>query len=199
MANFRDFKFDQSEVSAMAVDTDNGQYLWIAFKQKDGVCLLKKVSAHDLSQTYFSVSVPVTSINAMVILNSVIYLAVTDSTYAIYAYSTSSPLSGSLLYTLAELNLVESPIAMVANTTNFYLLTAGESSGEPAQIAILDSDGNYVETIDLLQSAILVKYAISFTIDDDDNFWVVTENDPSELYRVFNQYSAWQIQENILP
>jgi hypothetical protein len=197
MAKFRDFKFDYSEVSAVAVDTSNGQFLWIAFKQKSGACLLRKVSAHDLSQVYFSMSLPVTSINAMIVLGSVIYLAVTDTTYAVYAYYTSSPLSGLIVFTKAEMNLNESPITMTSDASNVYFLTQGIS--DPAQIASIDSGSSYVSTIDLTESGLEVKNAVSLTADDSGDFWVITSDEPIGLYRVFFSSGSWTLQETFLP
>ena len=197
MANFRNYNFDQSEVAAIALDTTNGHFLWIAFVQKDGACLLKKVAAHDLSQTYFSISVPVTSINAICVFGSNIYVAVTDSTYAIYVYNLSTPFTSYSLFTKAELSLTEAPIEITSDATNIYFLTAGVS--DTAQIVQLDSYSFYITTIDLIESGLEIRNAVSFTIDASSNLWVVVSAIPGELYRVFLQSGSWQLQRTELP
>lgn len=198
MANFRNYQFNQSEVTAIAIDTYGGQFLWIAFTQKDGTCRLQKVSAHDLTQVYFTLELEVDSINCMKVLDQLIYIGVTHATDAVYAYYISAPLSYVSIFTKSELSLTESPIAVTSTATYVYFLTPGSESGNEAQIVNFDNAGSTVETINLTESGLLVSNAVSVTIDASDNLWVVTSSNPAELYRVFYESSTWQLQQTIL-
>ena len=198
MDNFRDYKFNQSQITALAIDTNNGQFLWIAYAKKDGLCLLQKVSAHDLNQVYFSIPMDVDSINSMIILGSTLYVAVTHALEAVYLFDVATPLTVEIRFYKEDFSFTESPIAVISGPNKVYCLTPGTGSGDISQIAILDDTGNYVETIDLQQSAIQVKNAISLALDTSNNIWVVTDGDPTKLYRVFFQSGGWIIDETIL-
>jgi len=194
MPNFTDYRFSQSKVVAQAID---GQYLWIAYELKDSVCLIRKVSAHDLTQIYFSISLSVTSINAMKVLNGIVYVGVTHATTAFYLLATGNPISSQTIITRSAVLIDESSIAVTASATNVYFLSPGNQSGNNAQIVSFDIDGYYVETIELLKSGIVVSNAISIAVDSSDNLWVVTTSDPTELYRVYFQSGGWEIQQTI--
>ena len=198
MATFRDYQFDYSEVMAIAGDTYGGQFLWIAFKLKNGTCRLQKVSAHDLSQAYFTLELAVDSINCMKVIGQLIYVGITHATDAVYAYYTAAPLSSVSIFSKSELSLNESPIAVTSNSTYVYFITAGASSGNEAQMVYFDDSGNAVETVDLTESGLAIIDAVSVTIDASDNLWIVTSADPAELYRVFFQSGGWQLEETIL-
>jgi len=198
MADFKNYQFAYSEVSAIATDIYGGQFLWIAYKLKAGTCRLEKVSAHDLTQVYFTIELAVTSINCLKVLDQLLYVGVTHATNAVYVYAVNAPLTSVSIYTKSELTLTEAPIAITVDATYAYFLTAGATLGNEAQIVSFDTSGSTVETINLTQSGILVQNAISITIDSNDNLWVITTADPTELYRVFYQSGAWQIQETIL-
>jgi hypothetical protein len=198
MAIYKSYQFDWSEVTAIAVDDTNGHYLWIAFKAVDGACLLKKVSAHDLSQTYYAISVPVTSINHLIVLGNYVYASVTDATYAIYSYYTSSPLSIYSTFTKTALSITEDIIGCCKSTTNVYFATTGDISAEEAKIVSINSTAAYVETIALAESGIFAQNVSSITIDALNNLWVIDSGDPARLYRVYYSSGAWHIAETIL-
>lgn len=197
MADFRNYQFTYSEVSAIAVDTNTGQFLWIAFTLKDGTCRLQKVSARDITQVYFTLELAVTSINSIKVLDDYLYVAVTHATTAVYVYNTTTPLSNVTLFTKTDLSISESPIAIAISATIVYILTPGLLSGEEAKLITFNVNGSFIETVDLLESGLMVTNAVSLTVDSNDNIWIVTSSDPSSLYRVF--YSGtWQLQETIL-
>lgn len=197
MAQFNSYQYNQAQITAIAIDTTNGQFLWIAFAKVGTTCMLKKVSANDISQVYFSQSFTVDSINAIQIIGDVIYIAVTHATIAAYAMAVASPLTIQLPFTKTTLGVDEAPICGTQDSTQIYFLTPGTDSGENAKIVTFDNAGAFVETIDLQESGMTVTNATSFTIDSDSDFWVVTENSPSELYRVFYESGGWQLQETI--
>jgi hypothetical protein len=197
VANFRDYLFTRSQVTTMVVDQNSGNYLWIAYTAVAGECLIQKVSAFDLTQVFFSVSLPVTSINDMKILGTFLYVAVIHATIAVYKISVTNPLSSQTTYTKTTLGITESPIAITISSPVVYFLTPGNISGENSKLVLFTS-GNYDETVDLTESAILIDNAVSLTVDGDDNIWIVTSDDPANLYRVFFQSGGWHIQETIL-
>ena len=139
----------------------------------------------------------VTSINSIVILGPLLYVAVTHATEAVYLFDIGAPLSEEIRFFKSDLSLTESPIEVVSSITNVYFLTPGNESGNVAQIAVIDDAGEYVETINLIQSPIEITNAISLAVDSNEYLWVVTDGDPTKLYRVFFQSAEWQIQETI--
>lgn len=198
MANFRDFKFDWSQVTAIATDTLSGQFLWIAYTLKNGTCLLKKVSAHDLTQVYFSVPLSVTAITNLFILGTNIYASVTHSTYALYSLSLSAPFTTQNAWTKTELGIAEEFCAGALGASDLYLLTPGILSGEYARIVSINSGGSFIETIDLQKDLITVLDAVSVTVDSNDDLWVVDSQSPTHLFRIYSESGAWKIEENIL-
>lgn len=197
MTTFKDYKFTQSEVSAIAVDTNSGEFLWIAYTLKAGTCLLRKVAAHDLTQVYFSISLPVLAINDMKLLGTKLFVAISHATLGAYVITVTNPLSSQTTITLSSMGIVESPIAIGIGATKTYFLTPGVLSGENARLILFNSSGTYNSTVDLTESALVVLNAVSLTVDASENIWVVTSADPAELYRVFFS-GTWQLEETIL-
>lgn len=198
MSTFRDYKFSATEVSAITIDTANSNYLWIAFKKNsDGVCILRKVSAFDLTQTYFQLNFSVDLISRMKIANGLIFIAVTHATIMGFAISLSNPLTSQTTINLPG-GLVEHPVDIGVGATHVYYLFPGDLSGVNAKIVNVTNTGTFVETIDLLQSAILVKNARGITVDGSENLWTVTDTDPANLVRVYKVSSTWTLAETPL-
>lgn len=191
MTNFKAYRYDQSLITATATD---GNYIWIAFTNVDGNCLLKKVSGHDLSQVYFSVPLAVEAITNLFVLGEFVYACVTDDDYVLYSLYTSAPFSLQYAYTKAEFGITEEFINGCVNTTDLYLLTPGNDSGTNAQIVNIDSDATFVELIDLNDEETVIN-ANSLTIDGDGDIWVTTEGDPTIIYRVYYESAQWKITE----
>jgi len=196
MANFKDYLFNQSQITTIVVDQNSGNFLWIAYTAVDGECLLQKVSASDLTQVFFSVYLPVTSINSIKILGTFLYAAVTHATIAVYKISVTTPLTSQTTYIKSTLGITESPIAITTSATVVYFLTPGIISGEEAKLVLFTS-GSYDETVDLIESAILIDNAVSLTVDSNEDIWIVTSDDPTKLYRVFFT-TGWEIEETTL-
>ena len=211
MNYFSDYKYSLTKVTAIALDESivGNPYIWIAFAQNsNGVCLLKKVSSSNLSQVYYTISVPATSINAMLVVNSKIFLAVTpllSGTYQnafLWAYSVTNPLTqwtyinkpiGS-----GDLEITESAIALTTDGTSYvYALTPGIESGTVATIVQATIANIYNATIPLEVSAVLVRDASCITIDASNNLWISTNTSPSSLIRVWNT-GVWNIEETLL-
>lgn len=199
MSFFRDYQYDLTEVTAICVDTTNSNYLWLAFAQNNnGICLLKKVSAFDLSQVYYTVSVAVTRINAMVVTNGLIFLAVTHATIFSLAYSVTNPLT-----TFTSINkpvgVTESPTAITTGNSAFvYFLTPGVASASVSYVVQVTNVHVYSATIELLVSGVMVRDASSITIDGSNNLWVTTNTRPTNLIRVWKVGLVWNIEETVL-
>lgn len=194
--NFTDYRYNLTNITALAVDTNNGKYVWLAFANQGGSCLLKKVSAFNMNQVYYTITVPVTSINAMLVTNSQVFLAVTHSTIFNYAYSVTNPLTSSVFINKPS-GVVESPIGIGLDGSALYFLTPGVSSAEPSKLIHVNSSNSYIETISLEASGILITDASCITVDTSHNIWVATSTNPSILARVWNS-SGWHIEETRL-
>lgn len=199
MSTFRDYQYNLTDVTAVCVDTTNSNYVWIAFAQNsNGVCLLKKVSAYDLSQVYYTVSVPVTKINSMAVTNGYIFLAVTHATIFAMAYSLTNPLT-----TFTTINypsgIVESPIQVLVNGTSVYFLTPGLSTHD-ATIVITSNALVYSSTIGLMESGMSFHSATAFTVNSTTgDFWVVASTTPVKLLRVYQIYGgSWNFALSLL-
>lgn len=199
MSNFRDYKFSLKEVSAICADEANGEFLWIAFKKNSsGVCVLRKVSAHDLTQTYFTLNVSVDAINALQIFNGIIFLAVDHSTISLFAYSISNPLTNS--YTVNRpAGITENAIKIGVGAANVYYLTPGLLSATTAKLISFSASPipTFVETVTLQQSAINVTNAKAITVDGSENVWVGTNTSPVNLIRAWKVTGVWHLSESI--
>lgn len=199
MATFRDFQFSHSTISDIATDTNNGNFLWIAFAQYNDTCRLQKVSANDPSQVYFTIELDVDSINRIMVLDDRLFVSVTHVVYSVYVYSVNTPLSSYSIFTTSELSLNSTLVDVTANATNIYFVSEATGSSETAQIVSFDTNGNHDETIELSYDSIVVANAISITIDSSDDMWVVTNTNPSYLYRVYFESGGWKISDTELP
>jgi hypothetical protein len=189
MSSFKSYQFNQSQVSAMATD---GMYIWLAFSTTVGECVLKKVSGRDLSQVYFSVSLPVESITNLFVLGDYIYATIVAETYVLYRLSTSSPFTSQNAYTKSELSISEYFISGVTDGTNLYLLTPGIESGINAKVVVIDDSGYLLETVDLNGDEI-IEDANSIAVDNNDNLWITTSGALTNIYRVFYESAQWKI------
>ena len=194
MSLIKNFNFSEKEVSAIAIDEVSRNFLWIAFKQNTlGNCVIKKVSAFDLYQTYFNVNLAVTEIVKLGPTSPYIFAAVQNNTNYAYRYSLSNPLASPTAMARPS-GVNENPVDFVIGTSNIFFLFPGSISGEVAKIVKTSLSGTFVETIDLEQSGDQVLNAKSITIDTNDNLWVVTYTDPSELVRVYDPGSGYILQ-----
>jgi hypothetical protein len=183
-----------SNVTAVCSDTTNGNYLWVAFAAVSGVCLLKKCSAMNPLQVYYTVSVPVSNINAMVVANGYIFLSVNHASIFSYAYSVSNPLT-----TFNSMNrpsgITESSVALAVGASNIYFLTPGETTATPAKIVSTTQLNVYVETVQLHVSGFYAVSASGITVDNNANIWVVTHTAPVQLVRAWKVSGVWHIQD----
>jgi hypothetical protein len=188
MTLIKKYNFTEKEISDIVVDTNNSEYLWVAFKQDaSGNCALKKVSANNPLQTYFDIDIATNEIMRLVVSGAYLYVALNDTTYFGQIYSVSNPLSSVTSITIPS-GITEVPVDLLVDSYLYFLLP-GNLSGTNAKICVFSTAGVFSETIDLPG----INNASAFTIDTNDNLWIVTNEDPVKLIRVWFDVT-WQIQ-----
>ena len=197
MPTFNSYQLAQSKVTAIAVDTNNGNYVWIAYEQENTFCLIQKVSAINPKSVYYSISLPVTSINSMCVCGINLFVAVTDSVKSGYIISVTSPLSTQTTILKSAISGDSSPIAVVASANYAYFLTQGTTY--TSQISYFTSLGVWQTTINLSKYSIAVYNSVSLTVDANENLWIINNTSPTHLFRVwFQSGGLWDIQQTIL-
>lgn len=174
----------------------NGDYIWISFLSSTNIVRLKKTSAFDLKQNYYSLTVPVDKITRMKIgAGSNIFAIVEDDTYLVSRYSTSNPI-GSYTHIAIPVGVNEYPIDLAVGASKAYILTPGAASGENAKL-IITTTSAVSQTVDLTT----ITNARSLTLDDSENIWIVTYDSPAKLVKVYDigggnySYQSWNIEE----
>lgn len=195
MAIYKNYDYADKQVVKVITDTNSGNYLWIAFAINSTTCLLKKVSAFDPNVVYFSEEITVNKINTMIVVGDYLFLGIEDGTNFIYRYSVFAPGTTPLQVALPT-GIIEAPVDVVLNGSTLYWLFPGTESGENAKIVLTDDSGTFIETIDLNQSGVIVTKASSIASDGTD-LWVVNDDNPSKIYRIYSS-GGWNITENNL-
>lgn len=184
MSQFKNYQYDEKEISSLIVDASGSNFVWIAFKKNDeGNCLLKKVSANDPSQIYYTLEIATNEITKLKISNDFLYLALDDSSNIGKKYSLTQPLTN---YTDIELpsGINEAPIDLIIDGSFLYYLIPGNISGEIAKIVKMTTNGTFLTTIDLEDGINFATNAVSFLIDNVGLIWVVTKTNPTFLIKV---------------
>ena len=193
---FTNYNFDLTEVSYVKALL-SGSYRWVLLCfNKDTSCYIKKVDWNNLYTTFYTKTLEVDSINAIEIADYYYaYVAVEDD--SIFAYKLAV-VGGTLTSIPMPSEANESPIA-VAYVSELEgstivkkpcFLTPGGVSGEPAKI-FKYYNTTLEEVIELEHSGELITNAVSFTVDNNNELWVVTSDNPAKLVRVY-QDSALQ-------
>ena len=182
---FKSYNYNLKRISDVLSDDSGTKYLWVAFdKDTDGICHLYKVSAHNPLQIYYDLELEVEAINKLYIDGNYIYLALDDSQYIGYRYSKGTPLTSYLAIDLPS-GISEAPIDLVVKDSYIYFLLPGIISGTIASIVKMSVSGTLDEIIELQKSGEIINNAKSITIDTNDNIWIVTNESPSKLVRVY--------------
>lgn len=182
---FRNYNYDEKEVTALCFDDYGNGYIWIAFAKNDeNKCLLYKTAPFNLYQTYFEIEYEVDRINRIIKQGSYLYMAIEDETYFGYRTSITSPTTYN--YTIAyPSGINESPIDVVyhADDGRIYFLTPGSASGEVAKVCKFSTSGTYYTTINLTAGGEDIHDAVSLVSDETD-LWVIAKTDPTKLVRI---------------
>jgi len=174
---------------------DGTSSVWIAYAVNNvGVCHLQKVSALDLNQVYFDVSVTANEIINMVICGTYICLLFDNSTptYIGRLYKLTSP--STIKYSLIrQADVDEEPVDLSYSSldTQVNILLPGESSATNAKIYRYSAiSGSYQNTMAVRVGDIGIVDARSITHDSSDNQWIVTHTDPVKLIRMYFESGA---------
>lgn len=192
MPIIRSVRYNQSEVTAIALDTNSGQYLWIAFKKDShGNCRILKVSANDLNQIYFDFELAVEAIKTLSVKGSYLIVAVDHASNYLYLYSLANPLVNPTIKTRPS-GVNEAPVAFTDDGTDLWWLFPGEAD-QVAQIVRTTTTGSFQETIPLQNNEQDIHNAKSI-VAQDGNLWVVTYEAPVKLIRAYQTDGLWMIQ-----
>ena len=189
--NFKNYNFNKKQVTALVSDTNNGEYLWIAFAKDEttGKCTLRKVSAHKPSQVFYGIDLSVDKITRLKIKGNSIYVAVEHSTIMGYKILTANPLTSQVAIN-RPVSLNESPVDIGVGANNLYYLFPGNISGEVTNIVIIGLDGVVEDTIELQDGGDIVKFATGITVDDNENLWICTYTNPVNIVRIWENSGA---------
>ena len=181
MTLIKNYNYSESDITFLTVDNANGQYIWIGFAQDaSGNCALKKVSANNPLQTYFSIDIATTEIKKGYVFSSYIYLALDDASLIGKRYSLLNPLTVYDSFSLPA-GITEAPIDILVSGLNVYFLIPGSISGSYAKVCIFSLAGVFSETVNLST----VNDANTMTIDGNGDLWVATDESPSSYVRVY--------------
>lgn len=192
MSLIKKYNYEESKISSIINDAYGGPYLWLAFESLTDTCLLKKVSAFDPYQTYYNLDIPASKIVKMYTdTTSYLYMAVENSSYLGYRYQKNNP-NGTVVNYTRPSGLLEMPIDILLDNTYVYFLMPGKITGEVSKIIKYTKSGTYNQTIILTKSGEDIKNAIGFTLDGD--IWIVTDENPSRLVRVYDAGGYYDFQ-----
>lgn len=198
MTIIRHFTFDEPRISHLVVDEDES-FVWLAFEQdSDGICHLKKVSAHDFDQVYFDIEIEVDVIvDVKLPGNGYIYVVYKQpNTYIFTRYSTSNPFTTYTNYSKPYGIPTPLEIANFSSDDSTFVLLPDHSGGYQARILHYSFGGTYLEVInisDLLHSSETLNDITSMTSDVDDNLWLVTYTNPVKLARIWFASGGWNM------
>jgi len=180
---------NDKQITALASDINNSA-IWVAFDiNVDGSVILERQSAFDPVQSFFSIDVSkdingndrtVTKIVDLDIYLTNIYACYNDTALFGEKFSLTNALS-SRTEIEKPVSVIENPIGITANANGIFILTPGNASATDAEVHVFSLSGTFDETIVLTG----INNAISLSSDDNDEVWVVTNNSPSELIRIF--------------
>lgn len=184
MANRRINFSDNERVTAIIAE-EITPAVWVAFAQNnDGEVTLQKASAFQPDQIYFTITREVDNIKAMTSSSSNIYAIYEDDVEFAELFSITNPHSDFTGITF-PVGVIESPVDIFCDDTYVWILTPGSTSGQTAKLIRYNLTLSSHTVIDLDTSGNEVTDAISLTVDDDGDVWIVTHTDPSTFVRVF--------------
>ena len=184
--NFKNYNYDKKPVTALVTDTLNGEFLWVGFAKdaSTGTCTLRKVSAHNPNQVFYTITLEVDKIVRLKIKDNSIYVAVEHSTIMGYRILTTNPLTSQTVI-LKPVSIVESPVDIGVGDIYIFYLFPGDISGENSKIVKIGITGTIEETIDLIQNPEIVIKARGITVDAIGDMWVCTYTHPAKLVRIY--------------
>ena len=182
MTTISTYSFEENEITAMCI---TGEYFWVAYQGSGGNSILHKKNVRNPNTTYYEITVPVDKIVRITADTTYIYLAVEDDTYIAYRYKITNPLT--VYKAIAKpITITENPVDIAIDSNSyFYLLVPGTASGTYATVLKYISY-SLSETIELSESGKIINDARSITVDDNDNLWIVTYENPTKLVKIYD-------------
>jgi len=195
MTIIKQFSKTYPTVSAVELNSTYEQFVWVGFQPEDGVCHLQKTSIYDLNSVYYDIELTVNAILDIKVVGTYVYVLhdITSSILASY-FAIANPLVDA--YELAFPRVLqENPVAVGANSNEgVFVLLPGSLSSLNSSILYFNSNGVFVEEIDLGESSTVVNDASSMIIDDNDVIWITTNTIPANLVKVWydGALSIWR-------
>ncbi len=184
MTSIRRFNYSNDKQITSQIADEITDFLWVGFAQNtDGNCVLEKQAKFFPTQTYFSLERSVDEIINLDLDSSNIYVAYDDTTLLGEIISKSTPLS--ITTEISKGASVESPVDVKINGSDLWFLLPGNASGTNGKLLKYNTSGVFQQEVDLINSSEVVNNAVSMTIDDNNDIWIVTHTDPTTLIRVF--------------
>ncbi len=184
MTSIRRFNYSNDKQITSQIVDEIDDFIWIVFaKNSDGNCILEKEAKFFPTQTYFSIERSVDEIVAMDLDSSNIYVAYNDPTLLGEKISKISPLTNTTQ--ISKDSFIESPVDIKVNSSDLWFLLPGNASGTNAKLLKYNTSGVFQLEVNLINSFETINNAISMTIDDNNDIWIVTHTDPTILVRVF--------------
>jgi len=201
MATFTTYTSTKKPITAMNQDILGTTYksLSVVGHEADSEDNTVDISAIYESQPileYINVSLDVASSTPYIIDISVNnassrYVAVVD--YPSYiAYGGGFVYGSSVYLFLKPVGYTETPIAITQTNSYVVILTPGSNSSETAKLYLYSLAGVYSTTIELDTSGIPITDAVSVTKDASNNIWIITNESPSRLIKVWYAAPVWR-------
>jgi len=177
--------YDSTEITAFI---RSGDYLWVAFAAVDGVCVISKVYANDMTQVYFSVSVQANRVKQLAISNGSVVALLDSASYVLAYFADTNPLLG-VTYTLRSSGSSYVPTILWADDD--ICAVGFNSELEPSRLSFyslytftLDS------TLELNETGSQI-FNLSAITKGGTTLWLATEEATSRLIRVPSPYTEY--------
>lgn len=181
----RRFTYTDPQITASKIDNTN-TFIWLAFaKNSSGKCIIEKETAFQPTQTFYTIERSVDEVKAIDLSSAYLYVIYDHATIFAERFSLSNPLTSA-----TQINrpggINESPVDVLYDGTNVWVLTPGSISGENAKLLRYDTTLTLQETVDLTKSGATVTDAISLASDSSGDIWVCTNTTPAQYVRVYS-------------
>jgi len=180
-----------------------GNYIWYATGVNAlGKCHLIQASPSNLSQVYFDIEITTQSIVDIVESSGRLYVLF-DGNKSVGGYVTIAQRFSAVAPTVA-LSTFKYPVAsswlnsktILVHSSYVYILGTGD--GDESKIVKYNYTGTLQEIIYLDQSGVYIDNVVSMTVDNTNNFWIVTNDNPVNLIRVWYSGGDWRITQFVL-
>jgi len=184
--NIKNYNFGETQVTAIVND---GNYIWYSFLGVAGESILRKVSAYDITQVLYELTLSVDKIVKLKISGSYLYVIVEDDTILLYRYTKVNPLTSPSTVNI-PVGINEYPIDLTLIGTDLFILFPGSLSGENAKIVKYNSSLVFQVTIDMNEVGKVSNDAKAI-VTDATNLWIITYESPAKLIKVYGSGFSW--------